>query len=218
MVKAPRESARLPNQLQKLSTSKARKPWRRRVKPIKSTPAEKKLKAVQRKVRKKEYHVALEEARASILDRATELHERFGGHSVDYYFEEIMQNGRLVKGSRETSRWNAYLRSEVRKLNDGTYLIYQVVVHLLTCQYPALPDGAARRRASDLAPVIAAQWKQMSKEEQNAATDDLIPELKEHREMKKLAVQNVPINAFHDTQVSLKKIQDEVSFIIATAL
>jgi len=132
MVKVSRNPARLPNQLRKLSTSKVRKPWRRRAKPtVKSTPAEKKLKAVRRAVRKKEYHVALEEARATILDKATELHERFGGHSVNWYFEEIMQNGRLAKNSRDTSRWNAYLRSEVRKINDGR--LCTLSVGLFTC-------------------------------------------------------------------------------------
>lgn len=61
--------------------------------------------------------------------------------------------------------------------------------------------------------MISAQWRKMTKEEQEAATSNLLPELKEHCEMKKLAVQNVPINAFHDTQTSLNKIQDEVSFL-----
>lgn len=124
MVKVTTTAARLPNNIRKLSTSKVRKPWRRHAKPgIRPTPAEKKLKAIERTAHKKEYRAALEAARASILDKATELHERFGGHSVDWYFEEIMQRGRLAKNSREISRWNAYLRSEVRKMNDGMHIV-----------------------------------------------------------------------------------------------
>ena len=50
----------------------------------------------------------------------------------------------------------------------------------------------------------------MSKEEQEEATDELLKDLEEFCDMKKLAVQNVPINAFHNTQVTVKKLEDEV--------
>jgi hypothetical protein len=50
----------------------------------------------------------------------------------------------------------------------------------------------------------------MSKEDQEKATDELLKDLGDFRDMKKLSVQNVPINAFHDTQVTIKKVEDEV--------
>jgi hypothetical protein len=75
--------------------------------------------AEKRAKRKKEYQEALADARHAIMDHAAKLHEKFGGHSIEWYFEEIMQRGRLAKATREPSRWNAYLRSEAKKINDG---------------------------------------------------------------------------------------------------
>jgi hypothetical protein len=48
------------------------------------------------------------------------------------------------------------------------------------------------------------KWKKMSKEEQEEATNELLKDLEEFHDMKKLAIQNVPINVFHDTQVTVK--------------
>jgi hypothetical protein len=91
---------------------------------IHQTPAEKKLLAAKRARRKKEYQEALTEARSTIMEQAARLHERFGGHSTEWYFEEIIQRGRLAKGAREPTRWNAYLRSETKKINDGRLIIF----------------------------------------------------------------------------------------------
>jgi hypothetical protein len=111
--------ARLANRARKLSNSNARKPWRHRAKAIRRTPAEKKLLAEKRAKRKTEYQEALAEARNVIMEQAAILHERFGGHKIEWYFEKIMQCGRLAKHTREPTRWNAYLRSETKKINDG---------------------------------------------------------------------------------------------------
>jgi hypothetical protein len=50
----------------------------------------------------------------------------------------------------------------------------------------------------------------MTKEEKERATDDSFKDLEDYRDMKKLAIHNVPISAFHDTQVTVKKLEDEV--------
>jgi hypothetical protein len=86
----------------------------------------------------------------------------------------------------------------------------------VTPNYLALPDGTPRYRANQLTKRISAKWKAMSKEEQEDATDQLLKELNEFCDMKKLAVQNVPINAFHDTQVTVKKLEDEVISYLPT--
>ena len=93
--------AHLANRARKLSSSTTRKSWRHRTKPIQQTPAEKKLLAEKRAKRKKDYQEALAEARNTIMEQAARLHERFRGHSIDWYFKEIMQHGRLAKGTHE---------------------------------------------------------------------------------------------------------------------
>jgi hypothetical protein len=108
----------------KLSTAKTRYAWRTKTKRkyIKRTPAEKAALKEKRQSEKKMYNDALQEAREVVLQQATQLHERFGGHSVQHYFEQILQQSRMKKRSRKVSRWNAYLRSEVKRINDGKLL------------------------------------------------------------------------------------------------
>jgi len=57
---------------------------------------------------------------------------------------------------------------------------------------------------------ISAQWNAMSAEEQNEATNDALQELKDHKEMRALALQNVPINAFHDARGNIQAVKTEV--------
>lgn len=50
----------------------------------------------------------------------------------------------------------------------------------------------------------------MSKSEQEDATQAAVKDLEDHREMKKLAIRNVPLEAFHDCQRSVEAIDREV--------
>jgi hypothetical protein len=50
----------------------------------------------------------------------------------------------------------------------------------------------------------------MMKEEQEIATDDLVDELKDHREMKSLSCRNVPLQAFHDARATMNSLEKEV--------
>ena len=59
------------------------------------TLALKNVLAEQRKTRRVEYTSALKDVRETVHKQATQLHEAFGGHSTDYYTQEILQCGRL---------------------------------------------------------------------------------------------------------------------------
>lgn len=74
-----------------------------------------------------------------------------------------------------------------------------------------------RRKANVLAPEISARWKAMSEDEQDAIKEDLIPLLKEQREMKALARRNVPLESCADAQKNLQHIESEVSLNLFTA-
>lgn len=112
---------RLSSKSRALSTSKARYAWRSRKKRKKHqlTPAEKAQRAESRRVHQRDYKSALSNARATLMAEAVKLREQFGGHSVDYYYEEIIQRSRLDRSKRKVTRWNVYLRQEVCHLNDG---------------------------------------------------------------------------------------------------
>ena len=98
--------------------SAPRKRTRKAKAPI--TPALRDALAKQRAERRAEYTSTLEEAREAVWSRAIQLREAFGGHSVEYYMQEILQRGRLERSRRKASRWNAYLRQELKALNSGT--------------------------------------------------------------------------------------------------
>lgn len=85
------------------------------------TPALKAAMAKQREERRIQYQAALKNARDVIHQHAVHLRETFGGHSVDYYTQEIFQRGRLERGRRGTMRWNAFLSQELKKRNEGMF-------------------------------------------------------------------------------------------------
>jgi hypothetical protein len=98
--------------------SAPRKRVRKRAAPL--TSALKTVLAKRREERLQRYYSALEDARHSVEQHAKQLREEFGAHSVDYYHQEILQRGRLERGRRKATRWNAFMRHELKKRNDGT--------------------------------------------------------------------------------------------------
>jgi riboflavin synthase alpha subunit len=87
-------------------------------KSLKKTPTEKAALALARRTCRETYAQALSEAQAVILDQATLLRERFGGHSIEYYYEEIMQKSRFQR-ERGVSQWNAFVNQEAKRINGG---------------------------------------------------------------------------------------------------
>ena len=84
-----------------------------------TTPALREALAKRREERRTEYALALKGAQATVHEHAVQLREAFGGHSVDYYAQEILQRGRLEKARRKPSRWNMFLRQHIKARNAG---------------------------------------------------------------------------------------------------
>ena len=101
--------------------SNPRKRTRKARAPI--TPALKEALAKQREERRNEYTQALKDAQNTVKNHAVQLREAFGGHSAEYYTQEILQRGRTERSRRKPSRWNAYLRHELKKRNEGMSFI-----------------------------------------------------------------------------------------------
>jgi len=59
------------------------------------TPALREALAERRKTRRMEYFSALKGAQNTVHKHAVQLREDFGGHSAEYYAQEILQHGRL---------------------------------------------------------------------------------------------------------------------------
>ncbi|KAG6807074.1 hypothetical protein H0H92_008912 [Tricholoma furcatifolium] len=74
-----------------------------------------------------------------------------------------------------------------------------------------LPDGIPKKKANDYMTEIAAEWKQLSAEERLARTEEKVSELRDIREMRNLAPQNVPIASFHDVWATLDSVDEELT-------
>ena len=56
-----------------------------------------------------------------VHDKAVKLHAQFGGHSIDYYLKDIVQETAATP-SHKVSGWNVFLHQEAKCLNEGISL------------------------------------------------------------------------------------------------
>ena len=89
----------------------------------KATPTD----CLQSKEKQKEnrhtYVTALAAAQQAVWDQAEALHDRFGKHDTNYYFEEIIHCSHLKVAERSVSQWNTFLSLELEHCNKG-YIFY----------------------------------------------------------------------------------------------
>ena len=82
------------------------------------TAAEKALRVQQRCKSREIFRNDLKEARAVIMAEAVKLHQKHGGHNINYYVELLYQKGQQ-KGERKVSDWNAWVHLESKRVNEG---------------------------------------------------------------------------------------------------
>ena len=80
--------------------------------------AEKAIQVQQCRKSQETFRNDLKEPRAVILAEAVKLHQKHGGHNLNYYVELLYQNGQQ-KGGRKVSNWNAWVHLESKRLNEG---------------------------------------------------------------------------------------------------
>jgi hypothetical protein len=83
------------------------------------TPMEKARIAAARKARRAVYSDGFAAAQSAIYAEAKKISETHGFKDADACYREIMQRGRVASTKRGPSRWNAFLRQEVKRRNDG---------------------------------------------------------------------------------------------------
>ena len=133
--RSPDNAQRYKSNTRKLLTTISRRRWRTLNKSTyRRTALEKANLKAKRQTRNKELNAAIEEARIHISDDARNLREKFGGHSEQYYFEQIIQASRIQKSQRKVNRFNAYAREETKQINEGK-LYSQIVFKILFLSY-----------------------------------------------------------------------------------
>ena len=111
---------RLLSRQRKYMTTKVRKAQTKsQRRKIVRTPAEKAMRVQQRRKSRETFSNDLKEARTVIMAEAVKLHQKHGGHNLNYYVELLYQNGHHQKGERKVSDWNACVHIESKRLNEG---------------------------------------------------------------------------------------------------
>ncbi|KAG6809052.1 hypothetical protein H0H92_001795 [Tricholoma furcatifolium] len=171
----------------KLLAAALRRPFRLKKTRVtqKKTAADKRKAAEKRRERRETYQEARDAMIARIHEDAEKLHAQFGGHSIQYYKEDILQTARLKTESRAVSRWNAFLRAESQRLKA---------------------DGITMK-APELTAHCKPKWNDMSEDERIAFTDPLLKELEEHRNSVTYGQRNVSLESFSDARQSLLAIE-----------
>ncbi|KAG6824221.1 hypothetical protein H0H92_007626 [Tricholoma furcatifolium] len=139
-----------------------------------------------------DYSTALQEVLEDLQKKGEEFRQRFGKHSARYYYEAMIQTARRQKKSKVAGSWSAFISLKVKRRND------------------ALPDGVPKKKANDYMAEIAAEWKKLSPDKRLAHTEEKVSELRDTREMRNLAPQNVPIASFHDVRATLDSVDEEL--------
>ncbi|KAG2360203.1 hypothetical protein BDR07DRAFT_1487320 [Suillus spraguei] len=159
---------------------------------MKQTVAQKALSKARRKKHHDEYAEALTAARDIVKEQAALLYEKFGRHSINYYFEEIMQCSQLT-GQCKVTMWNAFIKKEVEHHNS------------------VLPAGKRRHKACKLMPQICARWQEMDENQHTAETEVVIESIKECHEMKELSSHSVMLSTLVDANKTLEKVDRELT-------
>ncbi|KAL6307955.1 hypothetical protein BKA93DRAFT_717635, partial [Sparassis latifolia] len=120
------------------------------------------------------------------------LYIQLGGHDVNWYLRQIIQEACSSKSKRAPNHWNVYLSATLTELNK------------------ALPEGQPHYKSNNMLPSVKEKWDAMSHDERIVLTDLLLKKLEEQHVMRVLSVQNVSINAFHDVRSNLTSIQDQI--------
>ncbi|KAJ3551487.1 hypothetical protein NM688_g4676 [Phlebia brevispora] len=144
---------------------------------------------------KKKLNDAIQAARVEVWEIAKHLFQEFKVHDIRYFYNLIMQSAKKSSTERELNWWNAFL-------------------HMKNKEQGAAAQGSSKK-AHELSSELCTVWAEMSKEEQIEITKDVMKELQKQRDMKKYAVQNMPIAAYHDVKSTLQCIEDEITGLYA---
>ncbi|RDX50670.1 hypothetical protein OH76DRAFT_1348475, partial [Lentinus brumalis] len=108
-----------------------------------------------------------------------------------------MQKSRLTTEPRKISKWNAYVSKEMKKFNEGLS-----------------GDAQERECVSDgYIKILSEQWRKMTEEERDEAVADIIIDLEERRENRRIAIPNEASAAFNDTRATLALVQRELEYL-----
>ncbi|EIW80799.1 hypothetical protein CONPUDRAFT_154797 [Coniophora puteana RWD-64-598 SS2] len=160
---------------------------------IPKTPGERATLKAQRFARRQDLNADLKDAQKQVMEMAIQLQQKYRGHSVEWYFEAILQQARADGKKRAPNNWNAFLHVKTRELND------------------ALPEGERRLTASERAAELKVIWNKIPESERAEFAKEMVEDLEKFRENKDDAVHNFSLMSYHDAHSTLKSCADELN-------
>ena len=107
----------------KFKTSLIRRRWRTTAihNRIRLTSLQKANVRQKRQERKICLNEAIEKGRKELVETAKRLHVEFGQHNETWFYRQLVQTSSNERKTRKVNKWNAYFRSEVKRLNEGYF-------------------------------------------------------------------------------------------------
>ena len=191
----------------------ARKPWRTRTKRaiIKLTAGQKAEKKKKWAKKKQSYKTALLEIHGKMFEAAKELHQRFPHLSPELIATDIFQSERLQSSTKDVGKYSAFVSLECKCRNAGEFTC-ATILFILTLPTD-VPEGQPRRKVHEMSKEIAAKWREMSKEEKDAATKEELAHLRDRRANKEVGEHWVAATAAQDSFLTLERVQENVSLL-----
>jgi hypothetical protein len=78
--------------------------------------------SLQRREKKMCHKEAYAQAEQVVMEEATKLSEKFGKHTPEECYRRLLQRARITQKKQSVNDWNAFLRGEVKCMNDGIHL------------------------------------------------------------------------------------------------
>ncbi|KAF9064133.1 hypothetical protein BDP27DRAFT_1426158 [Rhodocollybia butyracea] len=172
------------------------KPWwyrvKRRAAALKLTSVEKAARRKRRNEQKELYRTLIQEVQGLVQEKASEICEQIGKHSVRHIMDNIFQVPRLNAKKKKAVRFNAFVSLEMERINKE------------------FVDGEPRRKIHKCMGEISASWAKLTTEEQIQLTEDRLNVLQDQRENHTIGCHNVALAAFHDTRSTFDNISQEL--------
>ena len=200
-------------QAPRLRTNKTFTFWRQRLRRRAQgkrvlTAGDRFLQAKKREQYRQNYRNALREAQGKIYALAQELKDRFGKYSVDHYHNDLIHRAHKSRSTRKVNRWNAFQRLELKRMKGVQTVKINSTYQKLSYVLAENPDSVNLTAATK---EISARWKLLSEEDRVAITAGCMQEIEEEREVKDLALHNVPLQAFYDARRTVQTVEKDVS-------
>lgn len=167
------------------------------------------VQAKKREQHRHKYQDALADAQVTVWELAEGLRNRFGKHSVNHYFNDLIHRAHKSRSERKVNPWNAYQKLELERMQRRPFMT-SIACCLTYGSLGEAGDDASNLNLTEINKQISDRWKTLSPAEREAITAESVQRIEEQRERKRLMAHSVPLNSFHDVRSTIQSVETQV--------